>query len=106
MSLLVCIPQSLFVAGRLPSERRMSIYAVPVLCRQLCCPHVQGWCRGMVTVIGDAAHAGLPNGQGLNLALEDGALPAVGQRHAAAGMLMDASQLLSVTAQGQCWAGT
>ena len=27
----------------------------------------------MVTVIGDAAHAGLPNGQGLNLALEDGA---------------------------------
>ena len=32
----------------------------------------QGWCRGNVTIIGDAAHAGLPNGQGLNLAIEDG----------------------------------
>jgi hypothetical protein len=37
--------------------------------RRLC---VQGWCRGNVTIIGDAAHAGLPNGQGLNLAIEDG----------------------------------
>ena len=35
---------------------------------------VQGWCVGNVSVIGDAAHAGLPNGQGLNLALEDGML--------------------------------
>lgn len=34
--------------------------------------HAQGWCRGNVTIIGDAAHAGLPNGQGLNLAIEDG----------------------------------
>lgn len=25
-----------------------------------------------MTIIGDAAHAGLPNGQGLNLAIEDG----------------------------------
>ncbi len=33
---------------------------------------MQGWCRGNVSVIGDAAHAGLPNGQGLNLAIEDG----------------------------------
>jgi hypothetical protein len=33
----------------------------------------------MVTVIGDAAHAGLPNGQGLNLALEDGGLPIMRQ---------------------------
>lgn len=37
--------------------------------RRLC---VQGWCQGNVTIIGDAAHAGLPNGQGLNLAIEDG----------------------------------
>lgn len=36
--------------------------------------NVQGWCVGNVSVIGDAAHAGLPNGQGLNLALEDGML--------------------------------
>ncbi|CAL5227826.1 g10854 [Coccomyxa viridis] len=34
----------------------------------------EGWCRGNVSVIGDAAHAGLPNGQGLNLAIEDGAV--------------------------------
>ncbi|KAK9906811.1 hypothetical protein WJX75_008443 [Coccomyxa subellipsoidea] len=34
----------------------------------------EGWCRGNVTIIGDAAHAGLPNGQGLNLAIEDGAV--------------------------------
>ena len=35
---------------------------------------MQGWVRGNVSVIGDAAHAGLPNGQGLNLAIEDGKL--------------------------------
>ena len=45
--------------------------------------HVQGWCRGNVTIIGDAAHAGLPNGQGLNLAIEDGEHPmaALGPLH-------------------------
>ena len=46
---------------------------------------VQGWCVGNVSVIGDAAHAGLPNGQGLNLALEDGMLMQIHPMHAALG---------------------
>lgn len=51
------------------------------MCMWLC--GAQGWCRGMVTVIGDAAHAGLPNGQGLNLALEDGGAQAQPALHPA-----------------------
>lgn len=50
-----------------------------------------------MTIIGDAAHAGLPNGQGLNLAIEDG--KSTVQPLFVCMQLLDSQQLLHQTAQ-------
>ncbi|DBA89383.1 TPA: hypothetical protein ACH3X2_004745 [Trebouxia sp. C0005] len=34
-------------------------------------PEAENWGRGRITLLGDAAHATIPNGQGLSLAVED-----------------------------------